>query len=161
MERWIICEQCSGEGKEGYFRKFDVNFEITDDFQECKNNHRLNSKHKTIYQHKTFSWEHFLKDGIQNISKLPFSQVYTLMEEGKVEEGEQIWIYRDAATACCNPQARVMPYAHVVIYIGPRDGVHEVVHVTKNTGCCPGILMSKIDRVDVKRVIKDLDLGWS
>jgi len=162
IERWLVCDTCSMEKQEGYFDDLDVNFRSINDMQKCTNGHQLKQKHKTINPPEQFSLEGFLRDGIENIPKKSFKEVLQQIKAGNVKEGEQIWIYRDASTTCCNPVAVVMKYAHVVVYIGKhptRDGIYEVVHVHKNTGCCPGILMGKIDRVDIETVIKPKDQG--
>ena len=168
IERWMVCDTCSLQGKVGYFKEMGVNFKSTNDLQVCNNDHLLKEKHKTTNPSPPF-WKTmviFLKDGIEKHPKMPFSQVFQMIKDGKLKEGEQIWIYRDATTTRCNPVAVLMPYAHVVVYIGEKTGVndektgvYEVVHVTKNMGWCPGISMGKIDRVNITDVIKPNDQG--
>ena len=62
------------------------------------------------------------------------------MLRGHLSKGEQIWIHHDAESDPFNPVARMNPYAHVVVYVGPTevDGrkVHEVVHVSKKAMLC-------------------------
>ena len=54
--------------------------------------------------------------------------------------------------------ARFNPYAHVVIYIGPKEGegddleYHQVVHVRKANR--KGLVMGKIRKEDITKVIK-------
>ena len=72
-----------------------------------------------------------------------------------MQVGDQVWIYRDANTTSCNPVASIMPYAHVVVYVGNN----EVVHVDKDKSCCAGILMGTIKRVPIDDVIKPDDQG--
>ena len=70
----------------------------------------------------------FLKHDIRNIEKKPFTELYP-----RLLEGDQVWIYRDADA---NAIARLMPYAHVVVYLGQNEkGQGEVVHVTNNERC--------------------------
>ena len=64
-----------------------------------------------------------------HIEKKPFIELYP-----RLLEGDQVWIYRDADA---NAIARLMPYAHVVVYLGQNEkGQGEVVHVTNNERCC-------------------------
>ena len=72
-----------------------------------------------------------------------------------LQEGDQVWIYRSGGTTRCNPVANIMPYAHVVVYVGNN----EVVHVAKDTGCCKGILKGTIKIAPIKRIIKPNDKG--
>ena len=78
--------------------------------------------------------------------------------EGLLSTGptpSSLMIYRDAKTTSCNPVASMMPYAHVVVYVGNN----EVVHVDKDKGCCTGILMGTIKKVPIEDVIKPDDQG--
>ena len=56
----------------------------------------------------------------------------------------------DKTTDPWNPVTWCNPYSHVVIYIGHKEGVHEVVHVTKSNG----LAMGKIVKEDIFDVIK-------
>ena len=89
---------------------------------------------------------------------MPFEDSATMkdMLSGKLEPGQQIWIYHDSQTNPCNLIARFNTYAHVVIYIGERNQKHEVVHIA----CAPvtrGLMKAKIRRQDVMDVIKPRD----
>jgi len=63
---------------------------------------------------KVFKYKDFLRNGIENIPKMKFSDL-----KGQLEPGDQIWIYR---------QRMFLPlYAHVVVYIDDT----KVCHVKK------------------------------
>ena len=78
------------------------------------------------------------------------------MLSGKLEPGEQIWIFHDHQTNPCNPVARFNKYAHVVIFIGETNGVHEVVHIS-SASWTRGPMKAKIRRQNVLEVIKPRD----
>jgi hypothetical protein len=98
----------------------------------------------------SFSLTEFLQDGIEEIPKMKFKDL-----KPSLQEGDQLWIYRSGSTTRCNPVASMMPYAHVVVYVGNN----EVVHVAKDTGCCKGILKGTIKTVSIENVIKPNDQG--
>ena len=54
----------------------------------------------------------------------------------------------------------ILPYAHVVVYVGPRERngetIHEVVHVAKSNW--RGLVVAGISKVDVMSVIKPGDM---
>ena len=90
------------------------------------------------------------------------------MLNGDLETGEQVWIYHDAVI---NPNlvARLNPYSHVVVYVGPRKDrngdlvldrngvqIHDVVHVAKSNW--RGIVVAGISKVDINSVIKPNDM---
>ena len=54
----------------------------------------------------------------------------------------------------------ILPYAHVVVYVGPRERngetIHEVVHVAKSNW--RGLVVAGISKVDVMTVIKPGDM---
>ena len=58
----------------------------------------------------------------------------------------------DKITDPWNPVTWCNPYSHVVIYIGQKEGVHEVVHAAKAN--FHGFVMGKIVREDIFDVIK-------
>ena len=58
----------------------------------------------------------------------------------------------DKTTDPWNPVTWCNPYSHVVIYIGQKEGVHEVVHVAKANSHC--LVMGKIVKEDIFDVIK-------
>ena len=74
----------------------------------------------------------------------------------KLPLGEQVWIFHDSTTNPCNPVARFNTYAHVVVYVGPHNGVHEVVHIG-SASLTRGLMKAKIRRQNVEDVIKPRD----
>ena len=69
---------------------------------------------------KPFELKNLLKDDKALAKRQAFEQsdIKKDMLSGKLEPGEQIWIYHDRRTNPCNPVAWVNKYAHVVVYIG-------------------------------------------
>ena len=90
------------------------------------------------------------------------SNIYQNMESGNLKKGQQIWIFHNGETDMFNCVARINPYAHCVVYVGPRivtgkhkeiKKIHEVVHVTKSWKCCT-LMKAEIRKEDVLDVIK-------
>ena len=96
------------------------------------------------------------------------SDIRNKMLSGKLDKGHQVWIYHDAVI---NPNlvARINPYSHVVVYVGPRKDrndqlvldkngkqIHDVVHVSKSNW--RGIVVAEISKVDINSVIKPNDM---
>ena len=160
MERFLVCMRCSRESKESFFKDVGQNFKLNNRMEQCESlddnveGHPLDAKQKTLLATTkgptAFSLTEFLKDGIENIPKMSFTNL-----QPKMQVGDQVWIYRDANTTCCNPVPSMMPYAHVVVYVGNN----EVVHVDKDWRCCKGILMGTIKKVPIEDVIKPDDQG--
>ena len=90
------------------------------------------------------------------------------MLKGNLAKGEQVWIYHDAAI---NPNlvSKINKYAHVVVYVGPRedrngervldrngDEIHDVVHVAKSNW--RGLVVAGISKVNINSVIKPNDM---
>ena len=91
IERWMVCDTCSLQGKVGYFKEMGVNFKSTNDLQVCNNDHLLKEKHKTTNPSPPF-WKTmviFLKDGIEKHPKMPFSQVFQMIKDGKLKGFER------------------------------------------------------------------------
>ena len=84
------------------------------------------------------------------------SDIKKAMLSGSLESGEQIWIFHDHQTNPCNLVARYNTYAHVVIFIGETNGVHEVVHIS-SASWTRGPMKAKIRRQNVLEVIKPRD----
>ena len=91
-----------------------------------------------------------------NLQAFEDSDIKKNMLSGKLEPGEQIWIFHDHQTNPCNPVARFNKYAHVVIFIGETNGVHEVVHIS-SASWTRGPMKAKIRRQNVLEVIKPRD----
>jgi len=114
---------------------------------------------------KTFSLDKLMKKEKDNLQLETFSQSSLLrkIKSGRMDIGEQIWIYHDSETNPENPVAVINPYAHVVIYVGSsgskkkenNHSVHEVVHVTKDNWM--GIMKATIAKENIEKVIKPND----
>ena len=164
MERFLICPKCSLQGKERYFGTTEgilgPEFQILNTMDRCDalaleeemavETHSIRDTHGVMLKmvpKKAFSLDAFLQDGIEQMKKTPFKE----LRQG-LNVGDQVWVYRGRKD---NLVSRVMPYAHVAVYVGN----HNVVHVAKRPGCCAGVLMGTIKKVPVGDVIKDDDLG--
>ena len=169
MQRFLICPKCIPEGKERYFSEVGPGFAISDTLDHCatmyleqeasSKKHSIKDTHPSMVLEKgpRKTLAAFLKDDIRKIEKKPFKELYP-----RLLEGDQVWIYRDADA---NAIARLMPYAHVVVYLGQNQlGQGEVVHVTNNEGCCmpcrPGWCRTgTIKRAAIEDVIGENDEG--
>ena len=78
--------------------------------------------------------------------------------EKDLKIGDQIWINRDRNSHPYNPVARLMPYCHVVVYVGvdDDDGQKKVIHVTPASKL---MLTATIKEDSINDVIKSDDLG--
>ena len=168
MSRFLICPKClRKEDKERYFGAFKgrlgVDFEILNDMDQCtslvpeegtvRKRHSIQDTHHIMLRKVPKKWFYldlFLKDGIEQIEKRPFKDL-----RPSLRVGDQVWIYRDKRANCASC---IMPYAHVTIYVRDQDQ-DKVVHVAKNGGCCPGIMMGTIKKVPIEDVIKEDDQG--
>ena len=166
MQRFLICPNCILEGKERYFSEVGPGFEIRDPMDHCDTMyleqeasstvHSIKATHPSMLLEKGTqkSLADFLKDDIRNIEKKPFTELYP-----RLLEGDQVWIYRD------NKLAHLMPYAHVVVYLGQNEkGQCEVVHVTNNESCCMPCRTGwcrtgTIKRAAIEDVIEENDMG--
>ena len=165
MRRFLICPKClRKEDKERYFGAFKgrlgVDFEILNDMDQCtslvpeegtvRKRHSIKDTHHIMLRKVPKKWFYldlFLKDGIERLEKRPFKDL-----RPSLTVGDQVWIYRDRRANCAS---WIMPYAHVTVYVG-ND---MVVHVAKRRGCCPGIMMGTIKKVQIEDVIKEDDQG--
>ena len=107
---------------------------------------------------KPFEMRNLLAVDRSSLNLEPFeeSHIKEVMLSGQLERGEQIWILHDSQTDSCNPVACMNAYAHVVIYIGKTEDVHEVVHIS-SAPLTRGLLKAKIRRQNVMEVIKPRD----
>ena len=164
MERLLICPKCLSNDRERYFGTSEgtlgVNFEILNDMDQCASlipeegtvpkRHSIKDTHQimlTKVTKKSFSMDDFLKGGIDQIEKVTFTELRPFLEVG-----DQVWIFRNKKANCAS---RIMPYAHVTIFVGDE----KVVHVTKSWRCCDGAMMGTIKEVPIQKVIKDDDPG--
>ena len=160
VQRSMSCKKCLDLGRPGYF-PVDEGFKLKTNNQICsEKEHPFDNKLTALLRKKQ---EPFKMKNLVNVDKstldlMPFedSAIMKDMLSGKLEPGQQIWIYHDSQTNPCNLIARFNTYAHVVIYIGERNQKHEVVHIA----CAPvtrGLMKAKIRRQDVLDVIKPRD----
>ena len=169
MQRFLICPICLSNGTERYFGTYPgtlgSEFEILNDMDKCGSivpeggtvqkrkgaeRHSIRETHRIMLgkvPKRKFSLDAFLQDGIEQMEKRPFKDL-----RSSLKAGDQVWIYRDKKA---NAVSRIMPYAHVVVYVGDD----EVVHVAKRWECCTRIMMGTIKKVPIERVIKDNDQG--
>ena len=165
MERLLICPKCLCNGRERYFGTSEgtlgVDFEILNDMDQCASlipeegtvpkRHSIKDTHHSMMRKvtkKIFSIDAFLKDGIEQVEKTSFKEL-----RPSLKVGDQVWIFRNKKANCAS---RIMPYAHVTVYVGED----KVVHVTKNWNyCAGGLMMGTIKKVPIGRVIKDDDQG--
>ena len=166
MDRWQFCRLCLREGKHGYFPlkegiriksahgrcsrlKHSVDKCLVELMEKCHEPEPFQLKSLMEMKKESLGLEAFDKSDIKN-----------KMLRGDLDRGTQIWIYHDADTNPWNPVARTNPYAHVVVYVGPRNKegktVHEVVHVAKDSW--QGLVVAGISKVDVMSVIKPNDM---
>ena len=162
VQRRLTCAECQREGKLGYFIvQAEVVLQSADTMICSQKQHSLSKGIRALLKKKEnpFEMKHLLDVEKSALGLQPFesSQIKEDMLAGKLRGGEQIWIYHDSKTNPCNPIARFNRYAHVVIYVGTRESVHEVVHV----GRAPlnrGLMKAKIRRQNIMDVIKPREL---
>ena len=174
MQRFLICPKCLHKGSERYFgtrgETLGPEFQIFNDMDQCASivpeegtvmkRHSIADTHQIMLKKapkKIFSLYAFLRDGIEKIEKKPFKEL-----QPTLKVGDQVWIYRDRkakvpffGTEFPNCVSRIMPYAHVVVYVGDN----EVVHVAKSKKCCAGVMMGTIKKVPIGEEISDDDQG--
>ena len=168
MERFLICPKCALEDKERYFSDVGPEFVILSDMSYCRpmyleqdfcsKRHQIKDTHSSmVEQRPKQTLSSFLKNSLEKIEKKSFREMYP-----RLLEGDQIWIYR---APDANVIARVMPYAHVVVFLGQNEGGEgEVVHVTNNAnfctpcraGCCR---TGTIKKAAIDDVIEENDQG--
>ena len=157
--RSLACKKCQENGESGCFRITQGAKLVID--AKCSNLRHFPDK-KLIKlmkkKQKPFELKNLLKDDKALAKRQAFEQsdIKRDMLSGKLEPGEQIWIYHDRRTNPCNPVAWFNKYAHVVVYIGQQNGVHEVVHISK-ASWTRGLMKAKIRRQNVFEVIKPGD----
>ena len=154
MERLLICPKSLSYDRKRYFGTSEgtlgVNFEILNDMDQCASlipeegtvpkRHSIKDTHQimlTKVTKKSFSMDDFLKGGIDQIEKVTFTELRPFLEVG-----DQVWIFRNKKANCAS---RIMPYAHVTIFVREE----KVVHVTKSSRCCDGAIMGTIKEVPI------------
>ena len=159
VHRSLACKKCLEEGKTGCFRAnkgvdlvSDAMCSNLEHFPEKQIIELMKKKQKPFEMHNLLDVE---KSAL-NLQAFDKSDIKKDMLSGKLEAGEQIWIFHDHQTNPCNLVARYNKYAHVVIYIGATNGVHEVVHISK-ASWTRGPMKAKIRRQNVMEVIKPGD----
>jgi len=151
--RKLICKECNVEDR-GYFllnEAFEPDIDKT-----CGNNHTFNNDFKNLFEKmEPFCLNQLMKRDKESLDLEEFqsSSLKRNILDGTMEKGTQIWIYHDKTTNPCNPLTRLNKYAHVVIYIGKTEGVHEVVHVSKDTFLRALRLKTTIVKQDIEKVI--------
>ena len=163
VQRSISCKECLNAGIPGYF-PVHSGFQLKTDNQICSEvEHFFDKKLAALLKKKEEPFE--MKNLLQklNVEKssfdlMPFedSTIKKDMLSGKLEAGEQIWIYHDSETNPWNLMARLNPYAHVVVFVGQTNGIHEVVHIG-SAFLTKGLMKAKIRKQNVLDVIKPRD----
>jgi len=148
FERLLICTKCSMDGRprDSYFRDMGDGFHPLDEMEKCSGitrnafiGHNMSENQKTLIQNEVNHIGDFFKDGIQKIPKRPFGEVIK-----ELVPGDQVWLYRDEEE---NLISRIMPYAHVLVYVGYGN----VVHVTKHWH---GLMTGTFELVPIKDIMK-------
>ena len=160
VQRSFVCAECQEEGKPGYF-SVKAGVKLKSDTQKCsEKEHTLGKGVKALLKRKEepFKLRNLLIDDKSKLDLQAFedSKIKKDMLSGRLNVGEQVWVYHDSASNPCNPVARFNTYAHVVIYIGAHDGVHEVVHIG-TASMTRGLMKAKIRRQNIMDVIKPRD----
>ena len=160
VQRSLACKMCQEKGRTGCFR-VRQGIHLESDTKKCSN-----LKHFPCTQiielmkkkQNPFKMDNLLdvEKSLLNLQAFEESDIKRNMLSGKLEAGEQIWIFHDHQTNPCNLVARFNKYAHVVIFIGETGGVHEVVHIS-SASWTRGPMKAKIRRQNVLEVIKPRD----
>ena len=165
LETGLICQDCTAQEDVGYF-KLDPELCLKSQHEQCSNGeHQVSEELHALMSSsfekdkKGFSFKQ-LEDGLDKIPTMRGMDLLEKIERNEVLPGSQIWIKR---TKKDNALAGKMPYAHVLVYIGQKEGSsdHEVVHVHKSQANClrVGPLMSTFQRINIHEVVKDMDEG--
>ena len=167
MQRFLPCNACLALGKDRYFVEVGPGFEPRDEMEICQGvngdslgdekQHYMDEKQKSLIStippvvamNQTFS------GGIQGQPLKPLREI----EEG-LKVGDQIWINRDRSSHPYNPVARLMPYCHVVVYVGDEHGQKKVIHVTSASFWDGKLILTATIKEDfINAVINPDDLG--
>ena len=166
MQRFLPCNACLALGKDRYFVEVGPGFELRDEMEICQGvngdsrsdekQHYMDERQKSLIRTipPVVAMNQTLRGGIQS---QPLRDI-----EKDLRIGDQIWINRDRSSHPYNPVARLMPYCHVVVYVGADDddGQKKVIHVTP-ASIWDGKLMltATIKEDSINDVIKPDDLG--
>ena len=161
VQRSMSCKECRLLGIPGYFPASE-GFQLEKVIQRCsEGEHSFDAKLAKLMKKKQepFKLNNLLKVDKSQLDLKAFedSAIKKDMLSGKLEAGEQIWIYHDGQTNPCNLIARFNCYAHVVIYLGQTNETHEVVHIA-SAPLTRGLMKAKIRKQNVMEVIKPRDL---
>ena len=165
MQRFLPCNACLALGKDRYFVEVGPGFEPRDEMEICQGvngdsrsdekQHYMDERQKSLIRTipPVVAMNQTLRGGIQGQPLKPLREI----EEG-LKVGDQIWINRDRSSHPYNPVARLMPYCHVVVYVGvdDDDGQKKVIHVTPASKL---MLTATIKEDSINDVIKPDDLG--
>jgi len=162
VKRRLFCKSCLIEGKAGYF-DIEEGIQLFSDGRKCSKKEHKPDKDVIQMINDSNKKEHVALDSLidkdKNSLKLEVfesSMIRTEILENQMVRGEQLWVYHDGGTDPSNIMARKKIYAHVLIYVEPRQvegkTQHEVVHVKKdNLG---GLMKATIARENVLDAIK-------
>ena len=158
--RSISCKKCLEEGTPGYF-DIQEGVKFYSETKKCSEaEHFLPQKltGNMRKKQKPFEMKNLLAVEKSSLNLQPFrnSQIKEDMLSGNLKLGEQIWVYHDSVTNPWNPVAYLNKYAHVVIYVGKREGIHEVVHISA-APITRGLMKAKIRKQNIMEVIKPRD----
>ena len=165
LETGLNCQDCTDQEKDGFF-KLDAELCLRSQDDKCSNReHQVSEEQHALMSsslaknREGFSFK-LLEDGLDKIPTMQGMEMLRKIDMNEVKPGSQIWIKR---TKKDNALAAKMPYAHVLVYIGQKEGGghHQVVHVHKSQANClrVGPLISTFQRIDIREVVKDEDEG--
>ena len=161
VPRSLACKKCQQEGETGCFR-LKEGVQLDCDVGECNKlvGHFPEKELLDLMkkQQKPFEMNNLLDvdKSALNLEAFEDSDIKKKMENGRLEAGEQIWVFHDHQSSPFNLVARFNKYSHVVVYIGATNGIHEVVHISK-ASWTRGPMKAKIRRQNVLEVIKPRD----
>jgi len=166
VQRSLSCKVCQKEGKTGIFF-LNSDLKVKGNSRFCDAGHSICADLEWMMEmsgksETPFKLKNLMKQDKDQLGLQPFatSQIKSDIMAGSLRAGAQIWIYHDKDTDPWNPVARWNPYSHCVVYVGEKDGVHEVVHVYKAWSAVLrfGLIKGTIKRMDIEEVIKPSQL---
>ena len=156
VNRSLACQKCQEKGEIGCFRVTE-GVHLVSDAKMCSNLEHFPDRQVIELikrKQKPFQMKNLLdvEKSALHLQAFEESDIKKDMLSGKLEAGEQIWIFHDRQENPCNLVARYNKYAHVVVYIGATNGIHEVVHISI-ASWTRGPMKAKIRRQNVLEVI--------